>query len=136
MPFVSATRLRLRSARYLIPFLFYTVLASRQARRSRGNLGSKLLRDTNRTFWTLTAWQDEDSMRSFMLAGSHRRAMPKLLDWCDEASVTHWKQETSELPGWDQAHRKLVEQGRPSKVRFPSSDHVARRIPEPRSLAE
>jgi len=133
MPFVSATRLRLRSARYLIPFLFYTVLASRQARRSRGNLGSKLLRDTNRTFWTLTAWQDEDSMRSFMLAGSHRRAMPKLLDRCDEASVTHWKQETSELPGWDQAHRKLVEQGRPSKVRFPSSDHVARRIPEPRS---
>ena len=133
MPFVSVTRLRLRSARYLIPFIIYSLLSSWQARRSRGNLGLKLLRDANQTFWTLTAWQDEGDMRSFMMAGSHRRAMPKLLDWCDEALVAHWKQETSELPGWDQAHRKIVEQGRPSKVRFPSSDHIARRIPEPRS---
>jgi len=131
MPFVSATRLRLRSGRYLIPFIIYSSLSSRQARRSRGNLGLKLLRDANQTFWTLTVWQDEEAIRSFMLAGSHRRAMHKLLDWCDEASVAHWKQETSKLPGWDQAHRKIVEQGRPSKVRFPSSDHIARRIPEP-----
>jgi hypothetical protein len=70
-------------------------------------------------------------MRSFMMSGTHRRAMPKLLDWCDEASVAHWKQETFELPAWDQAHRKIVEQGRPSKVRQPSSDHIARRIPKP-----
>jgi len=131
MAFVSVTRLRLRSVRYLIPFTIYALLSSRQARRSKGNLGLKLLRDANQTFWTLTAWQDEEAMRSFMMSGSHRRAMPKLLDWCDEASVAHWKQETSELPSWDQAHRKIVEQGRPSKVRFPSSDHVAGRIPEP-----
>jgi hypothetical protein len=133
MPFVSVTRLRLRSARYLVPFMIYALMSSRQARRSRGNLGVKLLRDANQTFWTLTAWQKDEDMRSFMMAGSHRRAMPTLLDWCDEASVAHWSQETSELPRWDQAHRKLVEQGRPSKVRFPSSDQVAGRIPEPRS---
>ena len=132
MPFVAVTRLRLRSARYLIPFMIYALLSSRQARRSRGNLGMKLLRDSDQTFWTLTAWQEEEDMRSFMLAGSHGRAMPKLLDWCDEAAVAHWKQDSSELPGWDQAHRRMVEQGRPSKVRFPSSDHLARRIPEPR----
>ena len=131
MPFASVTRLRLRSARYLIPFLIYSLLSSRQARRSRGNLGLKLLRDADQTFWTLTAWQDEEAMRSFMMSGSHRRAMPKLLGWCDEASVAHWTQEASELLGWDQAHRKMVEQGRPSKVRFPSRDHIARRIPEP-----
>jgi hypothetical protein len=131
MPFVSVTRLRLRSAWYRIPFMIYALMSSRQARRSRGNLGVKLLRDANRAFWTLTAWQKDEDMRSFMMAGSHRRAMPKLLEWCDEASVAHWSQETPELPGWDQAHRKLVEQGRPSKVRFPSSDQIARRIPEP-----
>jgi hypothetical protein len=131
MAFVSVTRLRLRSVRYLIPFTIYALLSSRQARRSKGNLGLKLLRDANQTFWTLTAWQDEEAMRSFMMSGSHRRAMPKLLDWCDEASVAHWKQETSELPSWDQAHRKIVEHGRPSKVKQPSSDHIARRIPEP-----
>jgi len=113
--------------------MIYSLLSSRQARRSKGNLGLKLLRDANQTFWTLTAWQGEEDMRSFMMGGSHRRAMPKLLDWCDEASVAHWKQAASDLPGWDQAHRKIVEQGRPSKVRFPSNDHIARRIPEPRS---
>ena len=133
MPFVSVTRLRLRSSRYLIPFIIYALMSSRQARRSRGNLGVKLLRDANQTFWTLTAWQKDEDMLLFMVAGSHRRAMPKLLDWCDEASVAHWTQEASELPSWDQAHRRLVEQGRPSKLRFPSSDQIARRIPEPRS---
>jgi Domain of unknown function (DUF3291) len=132
MPFVSLTRLRLRSVLYLIPFMIYALLSSRQARRSRGNLGLNLLRDASRTFWTLSVWQSEEDMRSFMMAGSHRRAMPKLLDWCDEASVTHWEQENSDLPDWNQAHRKMVERGRPSKVRFPSTDHVARRIPEPR----
>lgn len=132
MPFVSVTRLRLRSARYLLPFMIYAAMSSRQARRSKGNLAVKILRDANRAFWTFTAWHKEEDMRSFMMAGCHRRAMPKLLDWCDEASVAHWSQVASELPGWDQAHRKLVEQGRPSKVRFPSSDHLARRIPEPR----
>ena len=133
MWFVSVTRLRLRSSRYVIPFVIYALMSSRQARRSRGNLEVKFLRDTNQAFWTLTAWQKDEDMRLFMMAGSHRRAMPKLLDWCDEASVAHWTQEASELPSWDQAHRRLVEQGRPSKVRFPSSDQIARRIPEPRS---
>ena len=113
--------------------MIHALLSSRQARRSRGNLGLKLLRDSNRAFWTLTAWQSEEDMRLFMMAGSHRRAMPKLLDWCDEASVAHWQQETSELPDWDQAHRKIVEQGRPSKVRFPSSDQIGQRIPAPRA---
>jgi hypothetical protein len=132
MPFVSVTRLRLRSRRYLLPFLIYSLLSSRQARRSKGNLGLKLLRDANQTFWTLTVWQSDEDMRSFMMTGSHRRAMPKLLDWCDEASVAHWEQEVPDLPGWDQAHSKIVQQGRSSKVRFPSSDHIARRITEPK----
>ncbi|MCI0422912.1 MAG: hypothetical protein L0387_37095 [Acidobacteria bacterium] len=132
MPVVSITRLRVRSARYLLPFMVYSLLASLQARRSRGNLGVKLLRDENRSFWTATAWQNEEAMRSFMLAGAHRRAMPKLLDWCDEASLVHWSQETAELPDWRQAYRQIVEQGRPSKVRYPSPAHIAQQIPEPR----
>jgi hypothetical protein len=132
MPFVSVTRLRLRAMRYLIPFAAYSLLSSRQARRSKGNLGLKLLRDANRTFWTLTVWLSEEEMRRFMMSGAHRRAMPRLLNWCDEASVAHWNQESSTLPASDHAHRSLVELGRPSKVRFPSSDHTEFRIPRPR----
>ena len=68
-------------------------------------------------------------MRAFMLAGPHRRAMPKLLEWCDEASVVHWNQESPALPDWREAYRRMVEEGRPSKVNHPSPAHRACEIP-------
>jgi hypothetical protein len=33
-------------------------------------------------------------MRAFMFTPAHRSVMPKLLQWCDEAAVIHWLQET------------------------------------------
>ena len=86
MPFLSVMHLRLRSARYPIPFMICALMPLRQARHSRSNLGVKLLRDANRAFWILTARQKDENLHSFMVAGSHRRAMPKLLGRCDEAS--------------------------------------------------
>ena len=92
--FISVTRLRIRSARYLLMFIVYSLLSSRQAKRAPGNCGIDTLRDAHNAFWTRTAWQDEDSMRAFMMGGTHRRAMPKLLAWCDEAATVHWTQES------------------------------------------
>ena len=34
-------------------------------------------------------WTDEAAMKSFMESGAHRTITPKLLEWCDEASVAH-----------------------------------------------
>ena len=59
-------------------------------------------------------------MRAFVLSGLHKRAMPKLMEWCDEAAVVHWDQSTAELPSWSEAHRRMVQEGRQSKVRYPS----------------
>jgi hypothetical protein len=96
---------------------------------SPGNLAVEILREANNnTFWTCTAWVDENAMKAFMLAGVHRDAMKRLLDWCDEASVVHWIQDAAELPSWDESHRRMREEGRRSKVNFPSADHVAFRI--------
>ena len=131
MPLISITRLRVRSLHYLPGFIWYAVLSARQAKRASGCLGVRLLREANNTFWTNTAWQDEAAMRAFMLAGSHKKAMPKLLEWCDEASVVHWIQESAELPSWDTAHRRMVEEGRRSKVNHPSPEHLAYAIPPP-----
>jgi hypothetical protein len=128
---VSVTRLRVRSFRYLPLFIFYSLLSALQAKRAAGNCGTGVLRERNNTFWTRTAWSDESSMRAFMTAGIHRRAMPRLLDWCDEAAVVHWSQDSSELPGWQKAHRRMVDEGRPSKVKHPSPAHLAHKIPAP-----
>jgi hypothetical protein len=98
MPFVSITRLRVRSWRYLPLFLLQSVRAARQAKGAPGNLSVSLLRDAEFAFWTRTVWNDETAMRGFMLSGTHRRVMPRLLQWCDEAAVAHWVQESSEPP--------------------------------------
>ena len=57
MPFLSVMHLRVRSARYPIPFMICALMPLGQARHSRSNLGVKLLRDANRAFWILTARQ-------------------------------------------------------------------------------
>jgi hypothetical protein len=132
MALISVTRLRVRSPRYLPGFLWLTVLSLLQAKRAPGCLAVKLLRDANSTFWTNTAWHDETAMRAFMLAGAHRRAMPRLLEWCDEASVVHWHQDTAELPDWQEAHRRMVTEGRRSKVHHPSPAQTAYEIPQPK----
>ena len=85
MPFVSITRLRLRSVRFLPGFARHTLGSIRQVKRAPGFLGGALLPDRAWTFWTMTAWDRRDSMRAIMVGGAHRTAMTRLLDWCDEA---------------------------------------------------
>ncbi|HEV2626653.1 MAG TPA: DUF3291 domain-containing protein [Xanthobacteraceae bacterium] len=136
MPFVSITRLRVRSFRYLPVFLLDTFRAARQAKNAPGNLAVSLLSDANFTFWTCTLWNDERSMRAFMLAGAHRRVMPRLLQWCDEAAVTHWLQETPEPPSWQEAYRRLEQEGRASKVDYPSAAQSRFEIPPPKTTRQ
>ncbi len=133
MPIISITRLRVRSWRFLPAFLIDAVRTARQAARSEGNLGVKVLRDAKHTWWTNTCWDSDASMRKFMLMKPHGPAMRKLLEWCDEASLVHWSQPDPALPSWTEAHRRLQAEGRPSKVLHPSPGHSAFRIDPPAS---
>lgn len=132
MIFVSLTRLRIRSIRFLPLFAVYAFRSTRQVRRAMGFQAGALLNDRKHTFWTMTAWDTQANMRQFMNSGTHKKAMPLLLNWCDEASVAHWDQADRELPSWSEAARKMRESGRPSKVRFPSSEHATLGFGEPR----
>lgn len=136
MPFVSITRLRVRSWTYLPAFFFQTLRIARQAARADGNLAVKLLGDRRKTFWTCTSWTFESSMRAFMLAKPHGPAMRKLLHWCDEAALVHWTQSGAELPPWEEAHKRMQQEGQPSKVNHPSADHTAHAIPAPSARRE
>jgi hypothetical protein len=131
MPFVSITRLRVRSWWYLPPFFLQSLRIARQAASADGNLDVLLLQDRQHTFWTATSWSSEASMKAFMLAKPHGPAMRNLLEWCDEAAVVHWTQDGAELPPWEEAHRRIQQQGRPSKVNHPSAAHTAHTIAAP-----
>jgi hypothetical protein len=89
------------------------------------------MREASNTFWTITAWEDAETMNTFRTSGAHRAAMPKLLGWCDEASVVHWNQETAQLPTWLEAHQRMVGEGRLSKVNRPSPAQSVAKIPAP-----
>jgi hypothetical protein len=133
MAFVSLTRLRIRSIRYLPLFAFHALRSTRQVKKAAGFQSVALLPDRSWTFWTMTAWDERESMRRYMISGAHASAMPHLMHWCDEASVAHWKQEESALPSWEQADRRMRETGRPSKVNHPSADHAALNYRSPRT---
>jgi len=131
MPLISVTRLRVRSFLYLPGFLWDTMQSVRQVQRSSGFLGGRLLVNTNYVFWTMTAWQDEAAMNAYRTGGAHRKAMPKLLNWCDEAAVVHWTQDSPEIPEWEQVQQHMSEQGRLSKVNHPSTVQTSQQIPAP-----
>ncbi len=129
MAFISVTRLRVRSLLYLPEFLWDTAKSVRQVQRSSGFLGGRLLVNAPYVFWTMTVWLDEAAMNAYRTGGAHRQAMPKLLNWCDEAAVVHWTQESAEIPAWQQAERHMAEDGKLSKVNHPSPAQASRQIP-------
>jgi heme-degrading monooxygenase HmoA len=132
MAFISITRLRIRSIRFLPFFAVLTQRSIRQVRRAAGFQVGSLLADRSWTFWTMTTWDSRESMRAYMTSGAHRKAMPHLLKWCDEASVVHWERSQDGLPQWDEADQRMREEGRASKVLHPSPDHAAMNYRKPR----
>jgi hypothetical protein len=131
MPFVSITRLRIRGDEQLVAFSAVLPVVFAQATDAPGRLAMDLLAESNNTFWTKTVWTDRGAMRAYMTSGSHGDVMPELHEWCDEAHVAHWEQETEELPAWDEAYRRLLAEGRNSPVAHPSPDHASRTLAPP-----
>ena len=131
--FISLTRLRIRSIRFLPLFALHTLRSLRQVRKAPGLQTGALLLDQSWTFWTMTAWDTHESMRQYIISGAHKQAMPKLLHWCDEASVAHWEQTGAQLPSWTDADARMRSSGRASKVLHPSPQHASLSYRVPRT---
>jgi hypothetical protein len=105
----------------------------RQLKKESAFIKGKLLIDRVLTFWTLTAWRNEQDMRAYRNSGAHLKAMPKLINWCDEAHAAHWSQEADTLPDWHEVYRRITApEARVSKVHHPSKDHATKNVPPPR----
>ena len=118
--------------RFLPLFAWQALRSLQQVKRAQGFLQGGLLPDRDWTYWTMTAWDSQESMRQYMTTGDHKTAMPHLMEWCDEASVAHWEQENEVLPSWEEADRRMRASGRASKVKWPSAEHAELRYRMPR----
>jgi hypothetical protein len=123
MPALSITRLHLRGVRFLPRFARHTGASLRQLREAEGLVEAFLAVSLPLTFWTVSCWRDGESMRAFRSSGAHLKAMPHLLDWCDEASVVTIIDHDGPIPTPVEAAHLMREQGRLSKVRHPSAAH-------------
>jgi hypothetical protein len=117
---------------HLPAFLWQTFLSQRQVVRAPGFSGGRLLLDRKRTYWTLTVWRDDRAMKAFRGSGPHAKVMPRLVEWCDEASYAHWTPNGGSVPSWQEAYEHLIAEGKLSRVAHPSASHDARQFAEPR----
>ncbi|MBK7454352.1 MAG: hypothetical protein IPJ46_11735 [Anaerolineales bacterium] len=124
---VSITRLRVRSIFYMPVFLFHAMRTMSQAQKSEGVLGVETRFEKNNVVWTKTVWKDEGSMRKYRGSGAHQIAMRMLSELCNEASVARWQQVDVVLPTWEEAHRRMLSEGKLSKVKHPSPLHESGR---------
>ena len=71
-------------------------------------------------------------MKSFRGSAAHAKGMPRLAEWCDEASYAHWFPDGDSVPSWQEAYERVISEGRLSRVAHPSPNHNARQFAKPR----
>ena len=97
--------LPLKSYRRIPHFFFYTVEVVKQMASAEGVLGySVLAYPLSKRFWTLSAWKDEASARTFVQCPPHVRIMTALTPHMGETKFVRWTVNGSELPlSWEDA---------------------------------
>ena len=121
MALMTINRVRIRSYWILPKFLWVIGHIFWQARHAPGNLGVRIFPSPGLGVWTVTAWQDETSMKAFRNSGAHGRAMPRLGAWFSEAAVTDWYQDDPRLPWPWEAAKRLAATGRIVPLPCPSA---------------
>ncbi len=89
----------LRSFATLPRFVWYGFQIELQLRRSLGVVGYRTETNFPRLqFFHLSAWQNEDAIRAFVLTEPHRGAMQKLIGRLGETKFCYWTVRGAELP--------------------------------------
>jgi hypothetical protein len=106
---VMASRLELRHLHDVPSFLAAAMRIRRQMLSSPGALGLSLIaKPLQRTFWTLSAWQDQEALNGAVGREPHRQLMKRFRPRMAGSSFVTWTEESGALPiGWDEALDRL-----------------------------
>ena len=103
--------LPLNKFRAMPKFMRYTFQIRRELAASKGLVGYSL--DANvlsRDFWTLSVWQDRESLRRFVQRNPHGRVMTDLLPDMGQTRFLPFKVDGSSIPpDWEGAKRRMRE---------------------------
>jgi hypothetical protein len=106
---VMASRLELRRLQDVPAFFTAALRIRRQMLDSPGALGLSLVaRPLRRTFWTLSAWQDEAALSAVVGREPHKRIMQHFRPRMANSKFVTWTTAATDLPiSWDDALSRL-----------------------------
>jgi hypothetical protein len=81
-----------------------------QLKKTPGVIGYSLAAElTRRTFWTLSAWQDQQSLMDFVEAIPHSEIMKKLIPYMGKTKFEQWTVTADKLPlQWNDAVKRIA----------------------------
>lgn len=108
---VSVTRLRMRRWRDVPAFLRASLRLRRDLAAAPGAVTLGLAAEPfARTFWTLSAWRDEESLKAYVGSPGHAAAMRRFRRLMADADSARWTTDGGR-PSWDEARERLARKG-------------------------
>lgn len=114
--FISLTMLKLKSPWKIIPFLKYSVPASKGAAKAIGNLKSEVKSRGLLKHYTLTVWSSEDAMRVFKFSDAHKNAIRNTRRISSELKLIHYYSDT--IPTWEEVFQKIKKAPEYDKIKL------------------
>ncbi|MFE6287668.1 DUF3291 domain-containing protein [Streptomyces sp. NPDC057877] len=107
---VFASRFETRTLWGALRFLVRTPGVWRQVSRAPGAYGASLKAEPfKRTFWTLSAWESPDALKTFAHGGIHAPTARGLAPQMRDAKFASWTASSADLPlSWSEAARRLT----------------------------
>ncbi|GAB2722064.1 DUF3291 domain-containing protein [Streptomyces bullii] len=107
---VFASRFETRSLWGALRFFLRTPRVWWQVSRAPGAYGASLrAQPLRRTFWTLSAWESPDALKTFAHSGPHAPTSRGLASQMRDVKFASWNANSDDLPvGWAEALRRLT----------------------------
>ena len=104
--------LPLKHFRAIPAFIRYSLQTQRQLKSARGIIGYSLdARPFARKFWTLSVWEDRQSLDDFVRQIPHSQIMQKMIPHMGKSEFAEWTVSHAEIPlDWGAAKSRLKQE--------------------------